>query len=144
MSAMCAAGPTIGAAKRSGARIMDAYIYQAALFCTDCALAVRVSNESGGAILFDDMKEDSTHWPQGPYADGGGEADTPQHCDACDLFLENVLTEAGDSYVRKLCEPYIAPDDGDVAPWSMVADRAEDDGRPVLADWVRHYYAIGM
>jgi len=28
----------------------------------------------------------------GPYPDGGGEADAPQHCGGCGVFLENPLT----------------------------------------------------
>jgi hypothetical protein len=38
---------------------------------------------------------DSDDLPKGPYADGGGEADTPQHCDDCRRFLENPLTGDG-------------------------------------------------
>ena len=38
---------------------------------------------------------DSDDMPKGPYADGGGEADSPQHCDACGEFLENPLTGDG-------------------------------------------------
>ena len=35
-----------------------------------------------------------------PDADGGGEADTPQHCDGCMQFLENPLTGDGLTYVE--------------------------------------------
>lgn len=44
---------------------------------------------------------DSDEYPQGPYADGGGEADCPQHCDACGVFLENPLTDEGIDYVTQ-------------------------------------------
>ena len=37
---------------------------------------------------------------RGPYADGGGEADTPQHCDGCGHFLENPLAGDGLIYVE--------------------------------------------
>jgi hypothetical protein len=30
---------------------------------------------------------DSDDLPKGPYAQGGGEADTPQHCEGCGQFL---------------------------------------------------------
>lgn len=38
--------------------------------------------------------------PQGPYSDGGGEADSPQHCDTCRMFLENPLTIECEHYVK--------------------------------------------
>jgi hypothetical protein len=81
---------------------MDAYIYQAALYCEDCALRERerlsdvLEMSSTGFVDYDD----SSVWPAGPYADGGGEADTPQHCDPCGVFLENPLTGDGYEYVR--------------------------------------------
>jgi hypothetical protein len=43
---------------------------------------------------------DSDDLPKGPYAHGGGEADTPQHCDGCGQFLENPLTGDGLTYVE--------------------------------------------
>jgi len=46
--------------------------------------------------------DDSDTYPQGPYADGGGESDTPAHCDVCGVFLENPLTPDGVEYVREL------------------------------------------
>ena len=58
---------------------MDAYVYQAALLCSDCAKNVTAD---------------------GPYGAGGGEADFPQHCDQCGAFLENPLTPDGILYVR--------------------------------------------
>lgn len=85
---------------------MKAYVYQAALWCETCALVVRENNESGGAITFDDMRKDSEHYPQGPYDDGGGEADCPQHCDGCGVFLENPLTDDGLEYVREAIQDW--------------------------------------
>ena len=49
----------------------------------------------------DETTYDSDDYPKGPYANGGGEADTPQHCDECQLFLENPLTSDGVAYVRE-------------------------------------------
>jgi hypothetical protein len=43
---------------------------------------------------------DSHDLPKGPYADGGGEADAPQHCDGCGQFLQNPLTGDGRTYVE--------------------------------------------
>ena len=67
----------------------DAYVYRAALYCASCI-------EGTVGVPSDD----SDMWPQGPYADGGGEADYPQHCDECGVFLENPLTDDGREYVE--------------------------------------------
>jgi len=64
---------------------MDAYVYQAALWCPDCVAKVR------DALVCHAASEDSDRYPQGPYADGGGEADSPQHCDACGVALDNPV-----------------------------------------------------
>jgi hypothetical protein len=47
---------------------------------------------------------DSDEWPKGPYCDGGGEADNPQHCACCTVFLCNPLTQDGVAYVRAMLE----------------------------------------
>jgi len=57
----------------------NAYVYDAALICEDCAQTVQGAD--------------------GPYGDGGGEADCPQHCDMCGTFLDNPLTWDGYAYV---------------------------------------------
>lgn len=73
---------------------MDVYIYQAALLCCKC------TNEVCITLSLRDIGNngDSDHYPQGPYPNGGGEADCPQHCDHCCTFLENPLTDDGVSY----------------------------------------------
>lgn len=71
---------------------MDAYIYQADIYCKDCANEIRKIKSLG---------ENSEDYPQGPFPDGGGEADSPQHCGDCGLFLENPLTEDGQDYVKE-------------------------------------------
>ena len=38
---------------------------------------------------------DTGDFPQGPFPDGGGEADSPQHCGKCGEFLKNALTDYG-------------------------------------------------
>jgi len=76
---------------------MKVYAYQAALLCEACGkgmqtyLSETIGREDTG---------DSDRFPQGPYDDGGGEADSPQHCDRCCIFLENPLTPDGVNYVR--------------------------------------------
>lgn len=80
---------------------MNAYIYQAALLCEDCAFAAQKACRAKGHYSADD----SDRWPQGPYADGGGESDSPEHCDHCGIFLENPLTSDGEEYVRLVATP---------------------------------------
>lgn len=77
---------------------MEAYIYKADIYCASC-----------GEDIVHDLKAhkvrdtgDSDEFPQGPYTNGGGESDTPQHCCVCDKFLANPLTGDGLRYVE--CE----------------------------------------
>lgn len=62
---------------------MDAYIAPegAEFYCEDC------KDETMEAL-----------------ADGGGEADCPNHCSGCNAFLENPLTSEGEEYVRNACQ----------------------------------------
>ena len=86
---------------------MDVYVYQAELLCADCAEEIiRYLRASGVRD-----EGDSDTFPQGPYPDGGGEADTPQHCGYCGTFLENPLTFDGIEYVR---EALLRPGNPDV------------------------------
>lgn len=55
---------------------MDAYICDGTLYCEDCAPDAAES-----------------------YPDGGGESDSPQHCDNCLVPLDNPLTQYGIEYV---------------------------------------------
>jgi hypothetical protein len=73
---------------------MDAYIYKADLYCVTCAegFMSHLADKAG--------EEDSDSYPQGPYSNGGGEADFPCHCGKCSVFLENPLTPDGYNYVR--------------------------------------------
>lgn len=78
---------------------MDAYIYKAALYCKACADEI-YSSLPGIALTSDDSED----CPQGPYSNGGGEADSPQYCDNCQVFLENPLTPEGMQYVKEQAE----------------------------------------
>lgn len=80
---------------------MTAYVYQAAMLCEACARDVMRDADANPELDALD-KEMSDRHPQGPYSDGGGEADTPQHCDHCSAFLRNPLTQDGYAYVREL------------------------------------------
>lgn len=78
---------------------METFIYCADIYCADCAEKIKEGLRafSPGSI----HHKDSDSFPQGPYGDGGGEADCPQHCGGCSLFLENPLTGDGINYVRE-------------------------------------------
>jgi|SRR5580692_1936962 hypothetical protein len=88
-----------------------AYVYRAALYCEVCAdkLHEKIFAEtptkvpSAKEIASCDLCWDSDDYPAGPYCDGGGEADCPQHCHMCGEFLENPLTSDGVAYVREAC-----------------------------------------
>jgi|SRR4051812_18922156 len=92
------------------------YIYQADIYCESCGLAIRNRLAHAGRPAIDD---DSDAWPQGPYSDGGGEADTPQHCGTCHVFLRNPLTGDGVDYVR---------------------ERAEFGVNDVIREWLEYYH----
>lgn len=97
---------------------MQVYIYAADIFCEDCGETIRRQiSEAGNAPIdpLDEYSYDSDDFPKGPYLDGGGEADFPQHCawgtnclNAIELsdgnkigvWLENTLTPDGVDYVR--------------------------------------------
>ena len=96
---------------------MNAYIYQAALFCEDCGHAIRKQIRKEGKAPAE-PGYDSDEYPKGPYQDGGGESDCPQHCGAgadclnamelggfkVGAWLENPLTADGVAYVRQIIE----------------------------------------
>lgn len=67
-----------------------------------------LENAAYRALAVDDSDEssyDSGEFPKGPYGNGGGESDTPQHCGGCHEFLENPLTSAGYRYIRENYRP---------------------------------------
>jgi hypothetical protein len=78
---------------------MDVYIFQAALLCETCGANVR--NDLGPEPEGGEYCYDSDGYPKGPFPDGGGEADSPNHCDHCGEFLENPLTDDGVQYVQE-------------------------------------------
>jgi hypothetical protein len=67
----------------------DAYVYAADLYCEDCGSEIQEGKEDTG---------DSNDYPQGPYPDGGGESDGPQHCGSgagCVNAMEFAGTKVG-------------------------------------------------
>jgi len=129
---------------------MRVYVFQAALLCEDCGKAICDQLRNSIQALhpaFDESDEstyDSDYFPKGPYADGGGEADSPQHCDHCHVFLENPLTDDGDKYVRDLAEEFSDPRAQADESWEDIAQKAESNGKLVLAQWIRYYLAYGQ
>lgn len=82
---------------------MNVFIYQSDLYCEDCGRSIRENvPQPDWAELDNEHTWDSSDWPKGPCADGGGEAGCPQHCAGCGCFLENPLTSDGVEYVRKV------------------------------------------
>ena len=78
---------------------MNAYIYNAALYCGEHGAAINDRIRAATGEPTDAMLDNSDEWVI-PTPDGGGEADTPQHCRNCGEFLENPLTDDGLRWVR--------------------------------------------
>lgn len=79
---------------------MNVFIYQAALWCETCIDEITEELVCPGDPD-DEHTFDSDDYPKGPHSDGGGESDTPQHCEGCGEFLENALTADGIAYVEE-------------------------------------------
>jgi len=90
---------------------------------SECGDGIRKLLDSKGGRpenVDDETTYDSDDYPKGPYPDGGGEADSPQHCDGCAVFLENDLTSEGREYVQETIN--------------------RDEGDPeILQTWSQHY-----
>lgn len=98
---------------------MNVYIHDADIYCEDCGEAIcefLKGSDFAPTDPDDETSYDSSEFPKGPYPDGGGEADCPQHCgsgkdcfNAIELsdghkigaWLENPLTIDGLGYVRE-------------------------------------------
>ncbi len=113
---------------------MNVFVYQAALYCEPCGTSIRERLDGEGkrpADLDNESSFDSDDYPKGPYADGGGEADSPNHCDACNAFLENALTTDGESYLAdQISEAMIEILQGRRSPIELDS---------VLGQWLNHY-----
>jgi hypothetical protein len=120
---------------------MDCYVFQAALICEDCCDALKANNAKPDyADESDESTYDSDDWPKGPYGDGGGEADCPQHCDKCGVFLDNPLTGDGESYVRDAFREFVELGRGAIdvlAEWKAAYSYVWDDFESItFADMV--------
>lgn len=92
---------------------MDVYIYGAALYCADCAHDIMSDLEPPAYEPWD-----SSEYPVGPYPDGGGEADCPQHCDRCEEFLGNPLTGDGYDYLEEVLTSALLDHYGHISTWA--------------------------
>ena len=104
---------------------MDAYIYKAGLWCRLCVIKALVAARKAAPGAIDmspaealqqivsangftrESDYDSDDLPKGPYAQGGGEADTPQQCEGCRQFLGNPLTSDGMLWVEGAIRDYL-------------------------------------
>lgn len=98
---------------------MNAYIYCADIYCEECAAQIKRDLKSKGlrpVNYRDESTYDSDEYPKGPYENGGGESDSPEHCgnharclnaivwpdgEKSGCFLENPLTQVGYEYVKQ-------------------------------------------
>lgn len=119
---------------------MDVFMYQAALLCYDCGIKAREALTAAGEAPEapdDEGAYDSDDFPKGPYPDGGGKADSPQHCDCgaecinaeelpdgskVGAFLENDLTDEGRTYVEEACKEALDKGRNDAVSLNVWAD----------------------
>ena len=76
---------------------MNVYSFRGTLICEECGNNLI---EEKNKILSSIDPEDENVYPQGPFSNGGGESDIPQHCDICHNFLENPLTPEGETHLK--------------------------------------------
>ncbi len=111
----------------------QAYIYQADTYCEECTAAIKARLFAAGEVPANPLDErtfDSDVYPKGPYDNGGGEADTPNHCASCHKPLLNDLTRVGVEYVAQKLLEYVESKPG------FRGDAGVLDG---WADQLRHY-----
>lgn len=119
---------------------MKAYAFNAALQCQACGEKSVAQCKAEGI----EDNGDSNQFPQGPYSNGGGEADCPQSCDICFTFLENPLTDDGLKYVVEAASEFGSTNEATDESWEDIAQYAESSGNTVVAEWIRFYLAPGL
>ena len=78
---------------------MKIYMFQADVYCKPCGEAIAATLPDPDA--WEREHPDSNSYPIA-YDSSEGEADSPEHCDKCSLFLERNLTEYGVRYVKEI------------------------------------------
>ncbi len=94
---------------------MNVHLYEDGLVCVRCARRMRRRRAGDAKALLGD-----------PQAHGGGEADSPRHCEGCGIFLQNPLTHEGINTVVACLRDHL------------------QDGRGmrcVLEEWISEYRA---
>ena len=107
----------------------DVYMFQGALYCTDCGRDIQDTLRKEGKDPEDEDDEesfDSDDFPKGPFSEGGGEADSIHHCDSngeclnaiklpcgskIGAWLGNDLTGEGDRWLAESIRESIFKDD---------------------------------
>jgi len=128
---------------------MDVYIFRGDIYSALAGEQCRQQLTDEGKAPADPDNEstyDSDDFPKGPYPNGGGEADTPQHCARYGTFLENPLTEDGSAYVKSAFKAYAEDGRGDratLALWqeayineySEACEEQDREGLPPVPDF---------
>src|SRR6516162_185945 len=122
---------------------MDAYIYKTGLWCGPCIVKALVAARKAapGAIGMSpaevlqqiasangftcESDYDSDDLPKGPIAEGGGEADTPRHCEACRRFLANPLTGDGLIWVEDAIRDWLTTRKATATTTDTLNERAD-------------------
>lgn len=116
---------------------MDAYIYNAEIFCEDCGEKIREDLTAAGkapANPDDEHTYDSSEYPKGPISDGGGESDCVQHC-GCGPDCINAIELDDGTKVGVLLENPLTSDGVEQLKESI---RADPDNE-VIKLWIEHY-----
>ena len=78
---------------------MKIYMFNGDVYCKPCGEAIAATLPDPDA--WEREHPDSNSYPIA-YDSSEGEADSPEHCGRCSLFLERNLTEDGVRYVKEL------------------------------------------
>jgi len=89
---------------------MRVYVYAADTYCEDCGDAIKATLSTPESPD-DECTWDSSDYPKGPYDTARDEVDSPNHCGACGVFLNNPLTGAGEQYVLEQAAAGTIPDE---------------------------------
>ena len=122
---------------------MNVYQYQAALYCEHCGEEIRQLLTAEGkapANPDDECTYDSDYFPKGPYPDGGGNADCPQHCDSCHCHLENPLTAEGNHYTKESILDFLCSNDGAedvIETWRTFYPECEPSREEIMHELLR-------